>query len=54
MTLRGSGRPGGPGGPGGSGDPRGKRSWLVTAAVVIATVALLYVVVSTVATGRFF
>ena len=49
MTLSGDRR-----GSGGAGDPRGKRSWLVTAAIVIATVVLLYVVISSLAAGRFF
>ncbi len=49
MTLS-----GGRGGCGGAGDPRGKRSWLVPAAVVVASVVLLYVVISSLATGRFF
>jgi hypothetical protein len=63
MTLSGGsgGRSGGSGpgrrsgsGSGGAGDPKGKRSWVVTAAVVVATAVLLYIVISTLATGRFF
>jgi hypothetical protein len=57
MTLSGGGgRPGdgSGGGSGGAGGPKGKRSWVVTAAVLIATAVLLYVVISTLATGRFF
>jgi hypothetical protein len=45
MSSSGGGRPG---------KPKGKRSWVVTAAVVIAIAVLLYVVISTLATGRFF
>jgi hypothetical protein len=53
VTLRGgAGRAGG--GSGGAGDPKGKRSWVVTVAVIVATAVLLYVVISTLATGRFF
>jgi hypothetical protein len=37
-----------------AGGPKGRRSWVVTAAVVVATGVLLYVVISTLATGRFF
>jgi len=36
------------------GDPKATRSRVVTAAVVIASAVLLYVVISTVAAGRFF
>jgi len=51
----GTGRPGaGSGGTGGAGGPRGKRSWGTTAAIAVAIAVLLYVVISTLATGRFF
>jgi hypothetical protein len=56
MTLSGgAGRSGRSGnGSRGPGDPKGKRSWVVTAAIVVATAVLLYVIISTLATGRFF
>ena len=53
MTL--SGGAGGRGGSsGGAGDPGRKRSRVATGAIVVATLVLLYVVISTLATGRFF